>query len=214
MASLHIIRQILDLLFPPTERIKKVRKLTAKDIRRLRLRDQTPGDTFIHAVAGYREEIIRLLVKAAKYDGSRQAVELMGEILYEHLLGVSQEQRVFAKRVILVPVPLSRTKKKERGFNQAKRLAKVVADQDPRGLFVVRDLLKKIKKTVPQSKLEKTKRKKNLAGAFVLKDKQAIADEVVVIVDDVTTTGATFREAKRALSRGNPRQIIALAFAH
>lgn len=116
--------------------------------------------------------------------------------------------------ILLTPIPLTKKRFRERGFNQSEILAKEIEKQNPE-LFKTKNLLKKIRETEPQAKIkQRTKRLQNLKGAFVLGSKEGLTDKTVVLVDDITTTGATLREAKRVLKEAGFKKIFAVTIGH
>jgi len=108
-----------------------------------------------------------------------------------------------------VPVPLSRERLRSRGFNQAAEIAKVLAQESriPLGLEVGRRSLE----APPQSTLPWKERQKNIRGAFACG--ADLAGQVVLVVDDVMTTGATLNEFARALKDCGAAQVIACVAA-
>ncbi len=113
---------------------------------------------------------------------------------------------------VLLPVPLSAVRLRERGFNQAWEIARRVGSElgcatNPHGLQRHRD-------TTPQTGLPLKARRANLRGAFTLftlTDEKSIENQHVGIVDDVMTTGATLHEIARVLRRHGARQVTAIA---
>ena len=76
-------------------------------------------------------------------------------------------------------------------------------------------VLKKIRETVPQTSLQKKKdRLKNPAGSLEVARPEKVAGKTVFVIDDVTTTGATLLEAKRALLQTGAKKVICFALAH
>jgi ComF family protein len=108
----------------------------------------------------------------------------------------------------VVPVPLHRSRERERGYNQAAIIAKAVA----RRLDVPSppDRLRRIRATPPQAGLNAEQRRQNLLGAF---EARAPVPAAVLLVDDVTTTGATFEVAARALREAGVSLVFAIAIA-
>ncbi len=100
----------------------------------------------------------------------------------------------------LVPVPLHSYREKSRGFNQAAILAGEIGRIIDKP--VILNSLVKIRRTRDQTKLNPQQREANIKGAFKIADDRLMNNKVV-IVDDVITTGATAREAKRALNEAN-----------
>jgi ComF family protein len=111
---------------------------------------------------------------------------------------------------VLLPMPLSRQRLQERGFNQALLLANALAPgkTQPRLLLRVRD-------TPPQSSLSRAARLQNVQKAFALEPMQraAVAGKRIVLVDDVMTSGASLKAAAQCLKQAGAAHITALVFA-
>jgi ComF family protein len=207
-----IIKKILDLLFPPTDETKQLRKLSNKDLVKLPTH-RIPEKSFIEAVCDYRYEKVRDVVYALKFSESKLAAEIIGELLQEEILAICQEHRIFADKIVITPIPLSANRKRERGFNQSKRVCEAIADNDNENIFVHKQLLEKTRQTADQTELSKSERCKNVRGVF--RTTKKINDEATIyVIDDVTTTGATLAEARRALREVTDAKIIGIAFAH
>ncbi len=119
----------------------------------------------------------------------------------------------YGTRVIVACIPSSRHSKINRGYNPSELLAKSLSKQ--LGAHFLPNLLVKTRETESQKELSRSKRLSNVTNSMKPKDKYLgqIKDSIIIIVDDVVTTGATLREAKRSL--GNlPKQIICLALSH
>lgn len=95
----------------------------------------------------------------------------------------------------VIPVPLSKKSLKKRGYNQSALIAKYIADYF--GAEFHDDALIKIKETEKQSTLKLPERRKNIKGAFSVKDKNKLFGRAVLLVDDIYTTGCTIREAAK-----------------
>lgn len=107
----------------------------------------------------------------------------------------------------VVPIPLHRRRQRQRGYNQAAVIARTVA----RLLDVPlrQDLLRRSRATPPQAGLHAADRATNLLGAFEVRSFPG----AILLVDDVTTTGATFQAAARALTNASASAVYALAVA-
>ena len=98
---------------------------------------------------------------------------------------------------LIVPVPLHADRLRERGYNQAQLLAKMISEQ--RGIPMDRWVLRRKRATAPQIGLPIKDRRLNVRGAFIVKKPERVADKTVLVVDDVLTTGATVSECSRVL---------------
>jgi ComF family protein len=144
---------------------------------------------------------LRAIIHAFKYDGRRSLAARLGALM--KVRGAC----VLAGAEIAVPVPLHPSRRRERGFDQAADLARHV------GLPVVR-ALGRIRPTAVQASLPAGRRHANVRDAFALEPAAArLRGRVVVVVDDVSTTGATLESCARALSGAGVREIRALTAA-
>jgi len=152
-------------------------------------------------VVGPYEGRLRDVLHTFKYDGRRSLAPRLGELM--KVRGAV----VLAGAEIVVPVPLHPSRRRERGFDQAADLARHV------GLPVVR-ALGRIRPTAVQASLPAGRRHANVRDAFALAPAATrLRGRVVVLVDDVSTTGATLEACARALSAAGPREIRALTAA-
>ena len=120
-----------------------------------------------------------------------------------HMMIVRAAADAPARPQLIVPVPLHRARLRERGYNQALELAAPLARA--LGVPLRHDLLLRLRATPAQTGLDAKARRRNLRGAFALAAGTEPPD-LVVLLDDVMTTGATVREAARTLHRaGVPR---------
>lgn len=111
---------------------------------------------------------------------------------------------------IVLPVPLSRGRLRERGFDQAAWLARALDARKTR-----KGVLLRLHDTSPQSRLTREERLRNLRGAFAIDPASApqLQGRRVVLVDDVMTTGATLNAACHPLRQAGAAHITAVVFA-
>ena len=112
---------------------------------------------------------------------------------------------------LLAPVPLHRWRLFLRRYNQAALLAREAGRAS--GVAVVPDLLVRRRRTRSQGGLDRTGRRRNVAGAFALRRKGSVEGKRVVLVDDVLTTGATVGECARVLLRAGAARVDVLTLA-
>ncbi|GBE41463.1 MAG TPA: ComF family protein [Nitrospirae bacterium] len=112
----------------------------------------------------------------------------------------------------VIPVPLYKDRLRQREFNQSALLAKFTARKSGASLIV--DCLVKVKDTMPQVGLSSRDRRKNLRNAFGVENKELIEGKVILLLDDVITTGATVRECSRVLKKAGAGNIYVIGLAH
>jgi competence protein ComFC len=150
--------------------------------------------------AGRYEAALRDIVHAFKYDGRRSLADPLGEMMRD--AGPS----ILEGCDFVVPVPLHPWRRMRRGFNQAHDLAKRL-DRP------VINALWRIHLTASQMALPADARRTNIRGAFICSPFARVEDRVVVLVDDVRTTGATLDECAKVLLRAGAREVRALTAA-
>lgn len=112
---------------------------------------------------------------------------------------------------LLVPVPLDLERLRWRGFNQAAALARALAARQGRPLHPV--ALQRCRATPPQVGLGEDDRRRNMAGAFAVRDRAAVRGRTILLVDDVMTTGATVEECAKTLRRAGASRVDVVVLA-
>jgi ComF family protein len=169
----------------------------------------TAPPPFAHAVAavdyGYPWD---RLVAQLKF---RNALDLGG--ILAALLREAVERSDAPRAELVLPVPLSRERLRERGFNQAWELARRTAHA--LRIEASASALLRVKDTPHQLSLPREQRAGNVRGAFAIDARQArlLQGRRVAVVDDVMTTGTTFAEIARVLQRAGAREVHAWAVA-
>jgi competence protein ComFC len=113
------------------------------------------------------------------------------------------------KSDVIAPVPLFWWKRLRRGYNQSQLLADVVGSECGIG---VKRLLRRVKNTKTQTALNEESRKENVSNAFEVNDGN-IKDKIVLLIDDVLTTGATVNECARVLKHAGAKKVYACVAA-
>lgn len=173
-----------------------------------------------YAPFSYRQPALKKALWALKFKGDREVARVCAALLYDSLIPLLEEYALYrgVTRPLLVPVPISRRRRWERGYNQAELIARELARLDGEHSFERgAGMLIKIKNVPPQTTLrEKTARQQNIEGCFAAAPEEAgrLRGRDIVVIDDIFTTGATFCEAKRALKAAGARTVICVAVAH
>jgi ComF family protein len=148
----------------------------------------------------------RRALHSLKYDGERRLAAPLGQALAARWRSASRGGDV------LVPVPVHAARRRERGFDQAEDLARSCG----RTLELpVVNALERRESTAAQHALGKLERAVNVGGAFGLRDgaAQRVRGHWIVLIDDITTTGATLSGCAAALHRAGALAVSALTVA-
>jgi ComF family protein len=168
---------------------------------------RTPSFARARACALYRADQPSPLIEALhrfKYDRDVTLAGMLGDFLAEH--------RPFSiEHDLVLPVPLHIQRLRWRGFNQSLALARAAARCGGRPL--AHAVLDRQRATPPQVGLGDAERRRNVRGAFVVRQPATVRDRTLLLVDDVMTTGATVDECARVLRRAGARRVDVLVLA-
>jgi ComF family protein len=155
---------------------------------------------------GSYEGALRELIHLLKYDGVRPASGILGQVLAPMI--ASLEAEFSEARVLVIPVPLHVSKRKQREFNQAELIASAAIKHLRSARFELRtDILERRRETLSQIGLSSHQRRENLRGAFNVTRPDVLKGREVVLVDDVLTTGTTASECARVLGRAGALKV-------
>jgi len=172
--------------------------------------------SFARAVAfGTYDGRLRDAIHALKYDKLHPAAGKLGSMLAE---AIAQLLPDAPAEMLVVPVPLHRLKHRQRGFNQARALAKGAIEALGRShpawkLTLAPSTLMRLRPTETQAGLTPTQRRKNVRGAFKVSNPAAVRGQNVLLVDDILTTGATARSAAQSLIKAGAASVYVATLA-
>ncbi|MBI2055220.1 MAG: ComF family protein [Candidatus Sungbacteria bacterium] len=156
----------------------------------------------------YRDPIVRELIRLYKYEGVKE----IGEILAGYIIEAAMLYAVpLLADALLVPIPLHKKRLRERGFNQAELMAKKLGRAW--GLKIATDILMRTEYRKPQTEIKRREeRLENAKGIYKI-NKSPPPGKIMILVDDVATTGATLEEAARVLKNAGAKQVWAFTAA-
>lgn len=172
--------------------------------------------------------VVKRLVYQFKYNPYLLDIKhLLVDFFYEGIIQKEPFVSLLTERSVFVPIPLHKNRMQQRGYNQSQVLTEglvkkmqkewLTGEGKSENSITMIDSLERLKQTRPQFGLSPQARLENIKGAFALKqdiDKDLKNASVVFLVDDIATTGATFREAGRVLKKAGIDKVYGLAFAH
>lgn len=150
---------------------------------------------------------IRDLIHAFKYNRNTHLRFPLALLALEGISGVQADHNPN----LIVPVPLHRSRLRQRGFNQAVLLGRVLSHR--LALPLMPDALVRTRATEPQIELSAAERRVNVRGAFSVKGVDRIAGKRILLLDDVMTTGSTMDECAKELKSGGAAAVIAITIA-
>jgi len=159
----------------------------------------------------YKNQVVKKLVLNLKYNFIRDLAQPIGQLMSKKLSQYLSEN----DSAVLIPVPLHKKRRRWRGFNQSELLTQVISQE--LNITVAGDVLIRQRHTLPQAKIEDARaRKENIKNSFAINSdfKGNLENKTIILIDDISTTGATLVECACVLRPFQPEQIWALVFAN
>lgn len=174
--------------------------------------------SFVFSIYNYESPQTKEMIRYLKTYRDPQLVKNIAEKIVEHNSDYLSEQAQFSffLNPIIIPVPISRTRRHKRGFNQSEILALYCAKYISGGKYDPH-IVKKTKTNQKQSLVTKREdRFRNIKNSFHIdnQNKAIIKNKDIIIIDDLITTGATILELRTLLKNAGARNIIAFTIAH
>ncbi|MDD5145524.1 MAG: phosphoribosyltransferase family protein [Candidatus Pacebacteria bacterium] len=164
----------------------------------------------LYFAISYKNNLVKNLIHQFKYDPYVKELSVsLSSLIITHLLTI---QKSFDRdNSVLIPVPVTKKRKKLRGFNPSEEIAKELAKN--LNLPLLADCLIKIKETRPQMELSAEERMENIKGVFAVENAEKIKDKKILLVDDVYTTGSTMEECAGALKGSGAFEVWGVVVA-
>ncbi|MFA6076935.1 MAG: phosphoribosyltransferase family protein [Candidatus Paceibacterota bacterium] len=180
---------------------------------------------WIFPLYDYRHPPIKKALWLFKYNGKKRLASIFAETVYDRITEELSDLSVMENfnNVVLIPIPLSPKRQRERGYNQAelicRELIKINNVRRDINIKLEQNILIKPRETEHQARIEnRTERLKNIIGSFAIRNAEKnaglIKNRNIILIDDITTTGATLNEARKILKQAGARKIIAFTVAH
>lgn len=197
---LRLFHNIIESIFPLRDSARSIVNLTNKDMDRYLSLVKVQN---VSVLLSYKEPIIRHLITEAKFHNNTHAQSLLAYALKTHLVSHQLTEH------ILIPIPLSSQRKRQRGYNQVTEILKRTKMAN-----LIENILIRHSHTAPQTSLDRNARLKNVQTAFSLRDPDKISGQHIIIIDDVLTTGATLSSAAKIINATCPASLTLIALAH
>lgn len=198
----NLIELVKDVVSPPRGSDTLLRGVSFDELSRLRGSDPS---------LPYADPRVKALVWELKYYRNPHALALASSLLQEPLLALIVEDLI--ERPLLVPIPMHTARRRTRGGNHVELLCEeVLRHIGRRAVEYTPNALTKIRETPRQVECAAAQRRTNLIDAFKA-DASLVQGRACIVLDDVTTTGATLQEAERALRGAGARVVETLTLA-
>ncbi len=212
---------VLDILFPHSDVESCIEELGYSfpahiSHSKLQLSNDNSYKIRVLSLSDYGDKRISALIYALKYYGNKKAIRIIANILGDYLLEEISSLKTFYPNscVYILPMPLHKKRRRERGFNQIEAILDIVKIRYPEiRQYINYNILIKHKETRSQTTLSKKERLENLAGSLTLNKGINLKGSYVILVDDVLTTGATVIEAYKTLSKAGIREVRVITIA-
>ncbi len=188
------------------------------------LRESPPAEReglpWVSPLFDYRHPPIKKALWLLKYKNKRKLAQTFAEIIYGKIIEELSDLRLMEnfREPLLIAIPLSKTRQRERGYNQSELIAKELVKLDKNANFMLaNDILIKIKDVEHQARIRsRNERLKNIVGTFAVQPgkENIVTKRNIILIDDILTTGATLSEAKKILKAAGTRKVIAFTVAH
>lgn len=201
----QILARIRDILLPPRATEELIHTLQLDDLLAITLQGEKRGSL------PYHDPRVRALVWELKYFSHPKAVALAGAILSKILLEIRSKTK---ERPLLIPIPMHPSRRRMRGHNQTEVLCEAALAYMPNLFEYTPHALVRTRTTPQQQGLSKDERLQNLKHSMAVTHTTHLHGRRCVVIDDVSTTGATFAEASRALAHAGAGHIRCVALAY
>ncbi len=226
MRLLNIIYQtIINSLFPVSKLDRDVLSLKPEQALAQLTKSSKPPLDKTRSIFAYKDPLVTKLIWNIKYKKSETALKIGAYALYLEIKKLySSTDSGFTNnntKIIIVPIPSSKRRLSERGFNQTELLADYIKALDTDGLIIIRkDILLRQHHQQRQTLKDREERLENAKGIFSIDEEVTIQlsqqdkDSLFIILDDVITTGSTISSAIDTLTVNGFKKVYGLSLAH
>ena len=164
---------------------------------------ETRSQIFDIGFSAFEYSILKSSIAHFKYQKYQNDGEKFSKLMIDYAKLYHKD--IIEKTDIILPVPLSNKKLKDRGFNQADLLGKYLATGFNKQYYT--DILVRAINTLPQNSLNPQQRAKNIKDAFKIIDSTKIDNKNILLIDDIFTTGSTINECARILKMNGANEV-------
>ncbi len=203
---------LIYLLFPPSKEELLLLSIPPQDFSmRVPIAPPSPFP-YITPLFAYKDPLVKELIWHIKYKKNKHALQCAAFALHGKLKDLKIE------KAILIPIPISKKRRRERGFNQCELIVDEILKLDEIQMFKKNfDLLQREKHIERQTLKGRNERIENAKNIFIVNEKESTLvdkNELLIIIDDVLTTGSTLKEARETFLKAGYVNVKAFSVAH
>jgi len=197
---------IIDFIFPPNKEEILLRSFSPEKLFEISEKPKIPEFPFIDTIYSYKNPIIKEMIWQIKYKKNKHAIKCASYALNSKLSKINE-------KIILIPIPISKERRKERGYNQCELIIDELLSSNTND-YISKDfsLLFRNRDIDKQTFKNKKDRISNTRDIFQVM-KKPTDNSKIIIIDDVTTTGSTLKEARETLLKSGFMTVEALTVA-
>lgn len=165
-------------------------------------------------VSNYNNPLVEKIIKTMKYRFIQDLIKSTQPLIKKYIIHLTKYKKfnLIKDNPLIIPVPLHPRRLNWRGFNQAELIAKVVANITQ--LEIRNGVLSRVKYSKPQADISKKEmRLKSMANKFSFNPDENISNRLILLIDDICTTGATLDTAAKVLKDNGAKKVIAFVIA-
>ncbi len=210
----QLLQTIFDFILPPKDDVRRAQSITEEELHAL-LRPTVVHEAWILALFPYKDARVRAIIRSVKFYADTAALPKIGRITAEFLLETISDKKLFSAWDVplLVPMPASKKRLRERGYNQVERFAESILESLSDSVTYAPDILKRGERE-SQVRIKRGARGDNIKGAFFVSRPELVHGKHVILLDDVVESGATIKDARRALLKAGAAEVLGIAIAH
>lgn len=215
----HIFETLSDILFPRKKSATINREHFFHDLAHI---PRAHTDTVLEnascsSLFPYQHQLIRASIHALKYERQTWIANVYALLLAEMLTEEIADKNLFGTYTnpLLIPIPIHRIKKVQRGFNQTELLAERLLKHISFSLTLETSVLCAVNQHESQARQHSREhRRQHTSGKFFIEHPEKVVGRDIILLDDVITTGSTMQEAERVLLEAGVRNVFGVTVAH